>query len=208
MNRRSFLSLCGLVAGSCLVPDAIARVIRDTCVLADQPYLILPRDPSDTLYALTTDGTTDFMLHLGDPSVESTPPNWRDYLDEFEGIDIKDKKAVREWWIEQVGDPEQDPITIKAKDTIDGIALEKWENEQEMHAGPAARAFHHLSELPLDDGSRRVGGQALGKLRFIEGDRPGSNLTYVEAPDLATLACLQNRLNELGQNYAIEIRSW
>ena len=208
MNRRSFLSLCGLVAGSCLVPDAIARVIRDTCVLADQPYLILPRDPSDTLYALTTDGTTDFMLHLGDPSVESTPPNWRDYLDEFEGIDIKDKKAVREWWIEQVGDPEDDPITIKAKDTIDGIALEKWENEQEMHAGPAARAFHHLSELPLDDGSRLVGGEALGKLRFIEGDRPGSNLTYVEAPDLATLACLQNRLNELDENFAIEIREW
>jgi hypothetical protein len=208
MNRRSFLSLCGLVAGSCLVPDAIARVIRDTCVLADQPYLILPRDPSDTLYALTTDGTTDFMLHLGDPFTAYDPPTWRDYLDEFEGIDIKDKKAVREWWIEQVGDPDDDPITIKAKDTIDGIALEKWENEQEMHAGPAARAFHHLSELPLDDGSRRVGGQALGKLRFIEGDRPGSNLTYVEAPDLATLACLQNRLNELGQNYAIEIREW
>jgi hypothetical protein len=208
MLRRDFLSLCGLAAGSCLVPDAIARVIRDTCVLADQPYLILPRDPSDTLYALTTDGTTDFMLHLGDPSVESTPPNWRDYLDEFEGIDIKDKKAVREWWIEQVGDPEQDPITIKAKDTIDGIALDKWENEQEMHAGPAARAFHHLSELPLDDGSRLVGGQALGKLRFIEGDRPGSNLTYVEAPDLATLACLQNRLNELDENFAIEIREW
>ncbi len=37
---------------------------------------------------------------------------------------------------------------------------------------------------------------------------PGSNLTYVEAPDLATLACLQNRLNELGENFAIEIRSW
>jgi hypothetical protein len=208
VKRRDFLSLCGLAAGSCLVPDAIARVIRDTCILAREPYLILPRDPSDTLYALTTEGTTDFMLHLGDPSVEITPPNWRDYLDEFEGIDIKDKKAVREWWIGQVGDPEDDPITIKAKDTIDGIALEKWENEQEMHAGPAARAFHHLSELPLDDGSRRVGGQALGKLRFIEGDRPGSNLTYVGAPDLATLACLQNRLNELGENFAIEIREW
>jgi hypothetical protein len=107
-----------------------------------------------------------------------------------------------------VGDPENDPITIQAKDTIDGIALEKWENEQEMHAGPAARAFHHLSELPIGDGSRLVGGPPLGKLRFIEGDRPGSNLTYVEAPDLATLACLQNRLNELGENFAIEIREW
>jgi hypothetical protein len=27
-------------------------------------------------------------------------------------------------------------------------------------------------------------------------------------PDLATLACLQNRLNELDENLAIEIREW
>ena len=235
MNRRDFLSLCGLAAGSCLVPDAIARVIRDTCVLADQPYLILPRDPSDTLYALTTDGTTDFMLHLGDPFAASDPPTWSEYFEEFEGFSFKDKESVREWWIEQVGDPEEHrsagalgvdpahagpegrdeqerashhPIAIKADETIDGVALERWENMQEMHAGPSARAFHHLSELPLDDGSRLVGGEALGQLRFIQGDRPGSNLTYVEAPDLATLACLQNRLNELGENFAIEIREW
>ena len=208
MRRRDFLSLCGLAAGSCLVPDAIARVIRDTCVLADQPYLILPRDPSDTLYALTTDGTTDFMLHLGDPFAASDPPTWSEYFEEFEGFSFKDKESVREWWIEQVGDPEDDPIAIKADETIDGVALERWENMQEMHAGPSARAFHHLSELPLDDGSRLVGGEALGKLRFIQGDRPGSNLTYVEAPDLATLACLQNRLNELDENFAIEIREW
>ena len=96
------------------------------------------------------------------------------------------------------------PFCIDPNAEIDGVALERWENMQEMHAGPAARAFHHLSELPLDDGSRLVGGQALGKLRFIEGDRPGSNLTYVEAPDLATLACLQNRLNDLDENLAIE----
>ena len=208
MNRRSFLSLCGLAAGSCLVPDALARVIRETCVLAREPYLVLPRDPSSTLYALSMDGKSDFMLHLGDPSVESAPPNWRDYLDEFEGIDIKDKEAVREWWIEQVGDPEDDPITIKADEEIDGAALEKWEWQQEISDGPSARAFHLLSDLPLDDGRGPGKGSALGKLRFIEGDRPGSNLTYVEAPDLATLACLQNRLNELGQNLAIEIREW
>lgn len=55
MKRREFLSLCGLVAGSCLVPEAMARVIRDTCVLARQPYLVLPRDPSSTLYAMPID---------------------------------------------------------------------------------------------------------------------------------------------------------
>jgi hypothetical protein len=208
MRRRDFLSLCGLAAGSCLVPDAIARVIRDTCVLADRPYLILPRDPSDTLYALTTDGTTDFMLHYGDPFQASDPPTWNEYFEEFEGFSFKDKKAVRQWWIEQVGDPKDDPITIRANETIDGVALEKWDNRQEMHDGPAAQAFHMLGELPLDDGRGEGGGTRLGRLRFIEGDHPGSNLTYVEAPDLATLACLQNRLNELGQNLAIEIREW
>ena len=208
MKRRDFLSLCGLAAGSCLVPDAIARAIRDTCVLADRPYLILPRNPSSTLYALTTDGTTDFMLHYGDPFAASNPPTWNEYFDEFEGIDIKDKEAVREWWIEQVGDPEDDPITIKADEEIDGAALEKWEWQQEISDGPSARAFHLLSDLPLDDGRGPGKGSALGKLRFIEGDRPGSNLTYVEAPDLATLACLQNRLNELDENLAIEIREW
>lgn len=208
MKRRDFLSLCGLVAGSCLVPDAIARAIRDTCVLAERPYLILPRDPDDVLYALTTDGKSDFMLHYGDPFAVSDPPTWNEYFEEFEGFSCKDKKSVRQWWIEQVGDPKDDPITIKADEPIDGIALEFWENQQEMHGSPAALAFHHLSDLPLDDGRGERGGSRLGRLRFIEGDRPGSNLTYVEAPDLATLACLQNRLNELGQNLAIEIREW
>jgi hypothetical protein len=208
MRRRYFLSLCGLAAGYCLVLAAVARIIRETCVLADQPYLILPRDPRDTLYALSTNGKTDFMLHWGDPHKSQTPPTWRDYFDEYEGFDIKDKTAVREWWIEQVGDRDEDPITIKAIETIDGAALEKWENQQEMHEGPSALAYRLLEDLPLDDG-RGVGGDSpLGEMRFIEGDRPGSNLTYVKAPDLASLACLQNRLNELGESLALEVRSW
>ena len=48
-------------------------------------------------------------------------------------------------------------------------------------------------------------GLQLGNLGFVEGDRPGSNLTYVEAADLATLACLQHRLNELNEGIKIEI---
>lgn len=46
-----------------------------------------------------------------------------------------------------------------------------------------------------------------GQLFFGKDVSPGSNLTYVEAPNLATLACLQNRLKEV-ENYAIEIREW
>jgi len=246
VNRRSFLSICGLAAGSCLVPEAIARVIRDTCVLAQEPYLVLPRDPRSTLYALSTDRKFEFMLHLGDPSEEIPLPTWKEYFDEYEGIDINDKEAVEEWWRDQVGDPEEDPITIQADDehrsaralgvdpadagpararrvgasesnlpfgidpdgTIDGVALDRWETHQELIESPAASAFHYLRDLPLDDDRGLGGSSPLGELSFIQGDRPGSNLTYVEAPDLATLACLQHRLNEIGENLAIEIRGW
>jgi hypothetical protein len=208
MRRRDFLSLCGLAAGSCLVPQAVARVIRDTCVLSERPYLLLPRNPSDTLYAYSGDGRTDFMLHIGDPTVATPAPTWREYFEEFECIDINDKDEVRDWWLQYVGDPEDEPITIKPDEEIDGAAFEQWEWRQETHEGPSARAFHLLRDLPLDDGRRLKNGDPLGELDFIEGDRPGSNLTYVEAPDLATLACLQNRLNELGQDLAIEIREW
>ena len=74
----------------------------------------------------------------------------------------------------------------------------------EMQDSPMAQAFHYLQDLPLDRGGNG-GGFQLGDLGFVEGDRPGSNLTYVEAADLATLACLQHRLNELNQGVKLEI---
>ena len=59
----------------------------------------------------------------------------------------------------------------------------------ECRASPMARAFHYLKDLPLDEGGKG-GGFQLGDLGCVEGDRPGSNLTYVEAADPAALACL------------------
>ena len=70
-----------------------------------------------------------------------------------------------------------------------------------------ASAYRHLQSLPLGDKCGIRGKNPLGELGFVEGDHPGSNFTYVRAPDLATLACLQTRLNELGENLAIEIRT-
>ena len=78
--------------------------------------------------------------------------------------------------------------------------------EFEMHGSPMAMAYRYLDDLPLADPRKRCAGDPLGRLRFIEGPHPGSNLTYVEAPDLATIACLQHRLNELDENVRIEIR--
>ncbi len=207
MKPREFLFLRGLVAGSCLIPAQAARLIRETGILAREPF-ILPRNPSSTLHAMPIDGPTDVALYLGDPFEEQKTPNWREYFNEYEGIDVDNKQQVEEWWREQVGDPDDEPITIVAEEEIDGTALEKWEWHQELHEGPSARAYRHLIELPLDDGRGEKSGDSLGDLRFIEGERPGSNLIYVEAPDLGTLACVQTRLNELGEDLAIEIRKW
>jgi hypothetical protein len=68
-----------------------------------------------------------------------------------------------------------------------------------------ALTFSYLSIVPLGDSPKQVGGDPLGRLSLIEEDRPGSNLTYVRAPDCATLACLQHRLDELNTNVRIEI---
>jgi hypothetical protein len=76
----------------------------------------------------------------------------------------------------------------------------------EMSESPMALAYHYLNDLPLCPEDIRSTGDPLGNLSFIEGDRPGSNLTYVRAPDLATIACLQHRLNELNKNIRIDIR--
>jgi hypothetical protein len=107
-------------------------------------------------------------------------------------------------WDRSSGDPEPD---IPLNEEIDGGALDFYmEWDFEMHQSPMALAYHYLNDLPLCPENIPANGDPLGRLCFIEGDRPGSNLTYVRAPNLATLACLQHRLNELNENIHIEIR--
>ena len=52
MNRRDFLSLCGLAAGSCIIPVRLARAIRDTCVLGGQSYFVNAPAAGSVLYAV------------------------------------------------------------------------------------------------------------------------------------------------------------
>jgi hypothetical protein len=45
----------------------------------------------------------------------------------------------------------------------------------------------------------------IGYIGFFDGDMPGDNRLRVEAADNMTLSCLQERLNQLGQNVRIEV---
>jgi hypothetical protein len=208
MKRRDFLTLCGLAAGSVLIPKPIARLIRDTCVLAGQP-LILPHyfKGGSNIYAVQDGG--DYTLHLGDPDEEPAVPTWEEFIDSRRvDLDCDEQRFdfLEEYlaWNRSAGEPEPD---IPLREPIDGGALQFYMDwDFELRESPMAQAFHYLNDLPLCPGEDRIVDDPLGELDFIEGDRPGSNLTYVRAADLATLACLQHRLYELEEFIHIEIR--
>jgi hypothetical protein len=208
MKRREFLTLCGLAAGSALIPHPIARLIRETCVLGGQPLILTPRsNHASVINAVREWG--DYTLHFGDPDAEPPVPTWREFI-ENRSVDLNNDEERFDFleqyfaWDRSEGEPEPE---IPLDEPIDGGALDFYMDwDFEMRESPMALAYHYLDGLPLCPEGERIAANPLGRLSFIEGDRPGSNLTYVQAPDLATIACLQHRLNELDENIHIEIR--
>ncbi len=213
MNRRNFLSFTGLISGGCLIPAPLAGQIAERCIGKGEPLIIAPPEPGAILYAVKG-WDTQYTLKLGSLD-EPSPPTLREYLEE-QGWSLDFEASIREYLQEQkeiddeelkerlrAGETLQDMVG-DLDDPISGYALDNWYDQMAASEGPEALAYHYLAELPLDD---RAGaeGDELGELSFTEGDRPGSNLTFVEAPNLATLACLQHRLNELNQSIRIEI---
>lgn len=211
MKRRHLLSLAGLTAGSCLIPAMIARRIQDVCIGASQPLILAPENASTLIYAVESWG--GYELHLGNPNDEPDYPTLRDFIED-RGFDPDDDDSLREYVIEWRGyeedfDEEQEGAIVGLKQDLDGLIDDRerdyWmEWDMELREGTLPKAFHYLSELPLIN-AKSSNGLSLGQLDFIQGDRPGSNLTYVRAEDTATLACLQHRLNELNEGVGIII---
>jgi hypothetical protein len=211
MKRRHLLSLAGLTAGSCLIPAMIARRIQDVCIGASQPLILAPENASTLIYAVESWG--GYELHLGNPNDEPDYPTLRDFIED-RGFDPDDDDSLREYVIEWRGyeenfDEEQEGAIVSLKQDLDGLIDDRerdyWmEWDMELREGTLPKAFHYLSELPLIN-AESSNGLSLGQLDFIQGDRPGSNLTYARAEDNATLACLQHRLNELNEGVGIII---
>ena len=202
MKRRDFFTLSGLALGSILIPSSVARLIRDTCVENGEPLLFTPRSSRSLLYAVDDCGS--YTFHIGDPYAEPEPPNWDEYL-EMRGVETSDPESVKEYFRDQWGSEPGDELEITLTDPIDGYTRELWlDGEYSMQSSSMALGYHYLQGLPLCPDRKKVPGDALGSLSFIEGPHPGSNLTYVQAPDYSTVACLQHRLNELGEGVEIK----
>ncbi len=211
MNRRNFLTLGGEIMGACLIPGPVARRIRDICVGNSQPLILAPECADVVLYANNTSGR--YSLYLGDPNAEPDYPSLREFIENM-GFNTNKKDSLREYLLEwrnhdETSDgPVKDAIAeLKERLNLPIVDYEQehWlDTDYEMRESPAAKAFHYLCRLPLDDG-RPPSGLELGSLSFVEGDRPGSNLTYVEADGLAAIASLQHRLNALKTGVRIAV---
>ena len=210
MLRRDFLSLCGLAAGSCLVSDSFARVVRDVCVRANQPYLAAPRNPRLILSAIAVENGKGppYLLSIGDPRLPPDPLSLLEYLGQFECVDIDDPRAVRRFCLRHIGEPEDETWEQFLSRPISGREYDRWEMWWEGNECPSVIAHRLLSDLPLDDGRGAPAHEPLANLVFEEGELCGPWRYYVEAGNLAALACLQDRLNALDQNIAIRIEQW
>ena len=208
MNRRDFLSIFGISVGSVLIPAPVARLIRDTCVLQQKPLITPPASLNySTIYAIRE--YRDYTLYYGDPDQKPNVPIWGEFAED-RGVDLDHPKERLAFLEEFLGwscsDGTRKP-RIPVNSPINGWALDHYlEWDYELRESPMALAYSYLYNLPLGDSPKGFPGDPLGRLSFIEGDRPGSNLTYVRAPDFATLACLQHRLNELNTDVRIEIQ--
>lgn len=210
MRRREFLSLCGAAAGSCLVPDAFARVVRDVCMLAGRPYLAAPSNPRLILSAIAIENGKDapYLLSIGDPRLPPDPLSLLEYMGRFERVEIDDPSAVRRFCLKHIGEPEGETWEQFLSRPVTGSDFERWERWWEGKECPSVIAHNLLTSLPLDDGRGASAHEPLANLVFNEGEWHGPWRDYVEAGSLAALACLQNRLNTLDQNIAIRIEDW
>lgn len=211
MKRRDFLSLCGAVAGSCLIPSAVARLIHDTCILSHQPLIVAPPHPKRILRAIAdyNTGAEPYTLFLGDPRVDPEPISWLEYYERFAGVDINDPKALQHFCDKCLDSPDQlgESLDAYLARPISGEALQRWQFKWEHEECPSVKAYDLLSSIPLSDGANLNDGNSLGQLSF-DTDLSLPPRPTVDAPDLASLACLQHRLNELDQEVEVRIETW
>jgi hypothetical protein len=210
MKRRDFLSLCGSAAGSCLIPEAVARVIRDVCVAAGKPHLDTPPNPRLILSAIAMEqgADTSYLLTIGDPRVMPEPISLLGYLGQFERVDITNSEEVRRFCCRHYGEPEGETWHEFLSHPVTGMLRVRWELWWETTRCPSVIAHRLLRDLPLDDGNGAPSHEPLANLVFNEGPWHGPQRDYIEAGNLAALACLQHRLNKLDQNIAIRIEDW
>ena len=134
-----------------------------------------------------------YTYYLGDPQAE-IDLTYEEYIEEYLGLEIADKKAIHEYLNENEIESEE---TLKA--IIDEDPWVLIEDQYEMYKGPAPSFYWLMDSLGCKPGNGEI-----SDLYFIQGDRPGSNFTYCESKCESTVRDVEKFLNENG--YEVEIK--
>ncbi|MBT8037653.1 MAG: hypothetical protein KJO21_08925 [Verrucomicrobiae bacterium] len=208
MKRRYFLSITGLFSGACLIPPSVAQRIKQIGSGLAQPGILSPENPCGSIYAIQNYSDSAYTLYMGHPSAEPDYPTLEDFI-EMKGYDSREDAALKKFFLEWRESELDEGETVTKEhlrqlrtefDTpIEGSERSHWLDwDYEMHESPMAQAYHFMENLPLSSGEfDEHNHDVLGELSFVEGDQPGSNLTYCEAYGAESIAAIQHRLNEL-----------
>jgi hypothetical protein len=159
-----------------------------------EPLLIAPKGPGEILYACSDFAEPPkLQMHLGHP--EEGPPDMtiREFCLKYGEGDPET------WWREEwLCADESEPIDIDRQ--MDEWAVLDWWIRGDSST---ARAYRYLESLDL--GSDFNVPNPVGGLDFIDGPCPGNDYLGVEAFDPVSVSLLQQRLNELGTGFKIEM---
>jgi len=135
-----------------------------------------------------------YTYYLGDPQTEINL-TYEEYIEEYLGLEIGDKKAIQEFLKENEIESEE---TLKA--IINEDPWELIEDQYEMQKGPAPMFYWLMDSLGCKPFDCKI-----SDLYFIQGDRPGSNFTYCESKCESSVRDVERFLNENGYEVEIEI---
>jgi len=208
LSRRHFLISGAAALGACFLPADILRRARQYQLDTDSVLIETPSSWAQTLYATQQDSGT-WQFALNDITTDIPPaPSWRDWLDNYQGINVDDRNDLGKWVREHRHDYH---LGRKSSDWLDSeVPYRVWENYFEgryaYQDSPEAQALEYLAGLKLANRDiRDEGGRSVGEIKYYYGVCPGNDWHFAEAEGDLVLPALQYRLRELGENTKIQI---
>lgn len=182
ISRRNFI--LGTAAGLILPAyyDKVFTFFENT----GEALLEVPHNSEIELIA-SFDHGDEYELNWGDPWQEPPEMTVREYACRY----FSGEEDYLNWI-------EEDDVDFDRKMDFWDV-IDTWARTD----SPNARAYRLLENLDL--GPNLVGKDAVGEIRFIDGDRPGSDYLGVHAPSQLDLALLQKRLNDLNTGIRISL---
>jgi hypothetical protein len=154
-----------------------------------EPLIEVPKHADLDMYAVGI-GLGEYQFNLGMPLLEVPKMTVREFAHRYyEGADIY--RVYRCWEEDEEIDwgAEMDPLDV----------LNHWVLTDSAHV----KAYRLLEQLDL--GPDLEGGDAVGRINFIETPGPGSDYMGAHTDDLVTLSLLQKRLNDLNTGIRISV---